>query len=414
MQVAAKPILGAHSQHQFPSPMESFTWLCDSIPEWLEKLEVLAQQVQTRQDEFEKLSIDAASSFNRFSKRKTGSTESLRANDKVESSGISPTPHANTTSTATTPISPIPKIDVNPNNRRLFQEYREAARRKRKSTSIHSNASGPVKFRARMAMVIYYDSDVQSGFESMVRCLASARNTLRKGKNATSYKARMASLAEEESPFDGGRSRMSIRNPRIPRFQKSSGPYSMDSLSLEQFDMIDKELEVAQTLCEVGAHQFLRDASSMDELGGVRDKMMICLKLSKEGYDIMKVEGDKEKAAVQESLNKESFEVADHSGDVEIDCKGYDSRAYTDSAMGIEIDDDDDDGGIEIDLPGPDIDLSTMVDTKTLKISPDTNKAFDMRHELLGTGTGMIEVDASSDEEEQPFKIDLSLVRRTR
>ena len=188
----------------------------------------------------------------------------------------------------------------------------------------------------------------------------------------------------------------------------------MDSLSLEQFDMIDKELEVAQTLCEVGAHQFLRDASSMDELGGVRDKMMICLKLSKEGYDIMKVEGDKEKAAVQESLNKESFEVADHSGDVEIDCKGYDSRAYTDSAMGIEIDDDDDDGGIEIDLPGPDIDLSTMVDTKTLKISPDTNKAFDMRHELLGTGTGMIEVDASSDEEEQPFKIDLSLVRRTR
>lgn len=397
--------------------MESFNWLCDGIPEWLGKLETLATQVQTRQDEFEKLSISASRSFNRFSKKKTGSTESLRPDDKNESSGISPEPHANTTSTATTPIRPSPKIDINPNNRRLFQEYREAARRKRKSTSIHSNASGPVKLRARMAMVIYYDSDVQTGFESMVRCLASARNTLRKGKNATSYKARMASLAEEESPFDGGRSKMSIRNPRIPRFQKASGPYSIDSLFLEQFDTIDKELEVAQTLCEIGAHQFLRDASSMDELAGVRERLILCLKISKEGYDIMKAEGDKEKdTAIRESLSKEElFETAEHTGEVEIDMKGYDSRVYTDSAMGIEIDDDEDeDGGVEIDLPGPDIDIPTMVHTKSCNISRETNKSIDLKHDILGTGTDMIEVDVSSDEEEQPFKIDLSLVRRAR
>ena len=360
MQRSPPSMLGSYSQHQFPTPIESFAWLCDSIPEWLEKLNGLVKQVTKRQDEFEQLSIAALNIPGRLAKRKTGSMESLRPDDKIESTRISSEIQASmpTNTAPTTPVSPSPKIDVNPHNHRLFQEYREAARRKRKSTSIHSGASGPAKYRARSSVVIYYDSDVQSGFESMVRCLASARNTLKKGKNATSYKARMASLVEEESPSDGNASSTSLRDPRIPRFQKNSGPYSMDSLSLEQFDVIDKELEVAQTLCEIGAHQFLRDASSVDELIGVRGKLETCLKLSRECYEIVKVEEEEKKQREEDSKAQETLKIGRKLESPHSDTKTLDSKAYTDSAMGIEIDSDGEDG-ISIDLPGPDVEIDT-------------------------------------------------------
>ncbi|CAF9927390.1 MAG: hypothetical protein GOMPHAMPRED_004382 [Gomphillus americanus] len=472
MQKSPPSMLGSYSQHQFPTPIESFAWLCDSIPEWLEKLNGLVKQVTTRQDEFEQLSMASMNIPSRFAKRRTGSMESLRPDEKNESTRISSEIQASmpTNTAPTTPVSPSPKVDINPHNHRLFQEYREAARRKRKSASIHSGASGPAKFRARSSVVIYYDSDVQSGFESMVRCLASARNTLKKGKNATSYKARMASLVEEESSLDGSASATSLRDPRIPRFQKNSGPHSMDSLSLEQFDVIDKELEVAQTLCEIGAHQFLRDASSVDELIGVRGKLETCLKLARECYEIVKAEEEGKKQREVDSKAQDTLKIGRKLESPHSDTKTLESKSYTDSAMGIEIDSDGEDGisidlpgsgveidtpkrDIEIDIPGPDVEIDiprseVEVDTPKydtefqstrpdIKIEiPNTNDktqasstleidvpkdpfnvsiAHD-KHDVFcsyeDNAVHAIEVDGDSDTES--FHIDLSSIRRTR
>ena len=426
------PSLGTLSQHRFPSPMESFQYLCDNIPAWIEKLELLSQQVIDRQVEFERLSKSLNTSGGSLRrKKKTGSTESLRPNDKPDTGNsqsndeprFSSDAPGSTPTAPSTPISPPGYVNVNPKNRRLFQDYREAARRKRKSASIISGASGPQKYRQRLSVIVYYDSNIQQGFEWVVRGVASARNNLRKGKMATSYKARMASLNAEESPFDGDRTSISIRNPRIPRFQKGTSPYSTDSLSLEQFDLIDKDLETAQTLCEVGAHQFLRDADCTDELAAIRDKLSTCLKLAREGFEMMKAE-EEEKKLLEEATSRNTS-TTDRSTVVSAysttsDTKTMLSKTYTDSAMaidldnGIEIDPENevDIGGIEVDIgavevdPGsneePSIEMNKNADSKP----PEASVDFDF-------SSGMIEVDESADDNAS-FHIDLSSFRRTR
>jgi hypothetical protein len=381
--------------------MESFQHLCDNIPLSVEKLDNLCQQVVERQAEFERLS--SSNSLSRARKKKTGSTESLRPNEKQETTTsnipISSDAPMSTPTAPTTPLSPPLPVNINPNNRRLFQEYREAQRKKRKSQSIISGASGPQKVRTRLSGIVFYDAAIQNGFEALVKGVASARNNLRKGKMAASYNERMASLKMEESPFDGNRSNIAIRNPMIPQFQRASAPYSMDSLFLEQFDYIDKDLEEAQTMCELGAHQFLRDGDCTDELGVIRDKLNNCIKLAREGYDIMKAEEEERKLAQQSASRKlseteRSVLASAHSNSS--DARTNLSKAYTDSAMEIESKNE-----IEIDH-GVEIEIDIPAD-------PDNAPKVSIDGEF---SNGLIEVDEGEDT--HSFHIDLSSFRRTR
>ncbi|KFY12110.1 hypothetical protein V491_06907, partial [Pseudogymnoascus sp. VKM F-3775] len=64
------------------------------------------------------------------------------------------------------------------------------ALRKRKTESLASADSGKPKHRTRSMIIVYYDSAVQSDFESLVKHISASRNNMRKGKMA----ARMASM----------------------------------------------------------------------------------------------------------------------------------------------------------------------------------------------------------------------------
>lgn len=148
-----------------------------------------------------------------------------------------------------------------------------------------------------MSAIVYYDSAVQEGFEMLVRQISGARNSLRKGKTAASFKARLSSLQMEESPF-GGEGSIQLRNPNIPRLPKCrNGPYITDINAHEAFDQADKLLEAAQSLCEVGAHQFLRDGNCAEEIVATRERFENCLRVAEQQAAILQAEEQKEKEA---------------------------------------------------------------------------------------------------------------------
>ncbi|MCJ1413156.1 hypothetical protein MMC19_007260 [Ptychographa xylographoides] len=331
--------------------LQSFVFLTDNLPLWISKLHELSQQVSERHAEFTKLSHTTG--FGSMRRNKNGSTESLRPNDL----------HANDTlPLALSDPAASPKcIDVNPDNKHLFQQFREdKLRRKRKSGSILSDggASGARRLQSRMSLIVYYDSAIQDGFEMLVRNIASARNNLRKGKTAASFKARMASMGMEESPF-GNEGTIELRNPSIPRLPRSrNGPYGIEGYTFEAFDRADKDLETAQSLCELGAHQFLRDGNCVEEIMGTKERLENCQRVSEQQATVLRALKQKEKEEEEDKRNKDAEAKADQEDNIQIEVDkisiGPTLAADTQNGMfftdTIEVDDASDASSIHIDL----------------------------------------------------------------
>ncbi|MCJ1390916.1 hypothetical protein MMC18_003777 [Xylographa bjoerkii] len=327
--------------------LQSFAFLTANLPIWISKLHELSRQVSERHAEFTKLS--QTSSFGSIRRKKNGSTESLRPRGATEDED---SPFANPE-----PSPILTPIQINPESKHVFQQYREEKmRRKQRSGSVASGASGQQRFRSRMSMIVYYDSAIQEGFEMLVRNVSSARNNLRKGKTAASFKARMASLGMEESPF-GGEGIIELRNPRIPRMPKSrNGPYTTEGYVDDSFDLIDKDLETAQSLCEVGAHQFLRDGNCAEEIIGTKARLENCLRLASQQVAVLQLE-QKHDDEVEEQRQKQAM-LSANQPDEEIKIESAAVKLgntvnvhATLAGMGpIEVDDESDASSAHIDL----------------------------------------------------------------
>ena len=245
-------------------------------------------------------------------------------------------------------------------------------------------------------MTIYYDSQIQDSFEWLVRNVGSARNNLRKGKTAVRFKARMASLGMEETHLASG-GQLGISTPEILRSRGSNfariqpTPFAHFEQDFEIFDRVDKDLELAQSLCEVGAHSFLRDGDCAEEIEQVKEKFALCQKAAaeqtvklrieaeKERTRILKLEKEREEAKLKEQREKEKrmsdVPVAELPGDVPLEpigtaAKPAELSAHTNGQVvkpadgkppvlqmhgfpsigAIEVDDDSDASSIHIDL----------------------------------------------------------------
>lgn len=264
--------------------LESLVKLQADMPAWLEKADFLKHAARLRYNEFAKLSENLA--ITPALRKKNGSTESMRPQDDGEKI---PTPEGTPGAEAAPPLSAslggalqstapttpqtVGKINIDPRNRHLFREVREL-RRKRKNPSLKDGQSGPQKARSRMSLVIYYDSSIQEGFEALVRSISSARSVLRKARTAVSLRPKLTVLPQEEES-QGGESVYAYRMPTIPRRNSPAGTKT----GLELYDQLDQNFEAAQTLCEVGAHQALRDGDCFEELDDVKSHLESCTKL---------------------------------------------------------------------------------------------------------------------------------------
>ncbi|KAF9694706.1 hypothetical protein EKO04_007394 [Ascochyta lentis] len=230
---------------------KSFTYLQETIPQWLQDIANIEQKISSMQDEIARVSVSQSP----FVKGRTGSIDSIRP-DKLDVVAEENTP-SNTTRSPANPLGS----------------------RKRKSPSVSSGPSGPTKYRPRTMVVVSYDGDMQKSFELLVRGLAMGRNMLRKAK----MEAKMAELAaiagssededDHEEEEENIMSKISYR-PRMTsmRVRAAAARRGRNGLSgapippVELFETTDKTLEQAQELCEKSAHLSLREGDCRTEL----------------------------------------------------------------------------------------------------------------------------------------------------
>lgn len=293
--------------------LQNFLQLNENLPSWLAKIHHLTVHVAEQNARF----LESARCDGRLVKRKSGSTESLRPNDNAQCTTI-----RDGNNDESEPVFSDPDIYVPPNP--TYQCLSHASRgrvaangltRKRKPGSNASATSGHARFRTKSMVVVYYDSAVQESFESLHRSIAGARNNLRKGRTAASFKARMASLGMEENAFPAA-GQFAILNPKMMRSgfgrNRHGTDFSHTDAQFSGFDEVDKDLEAAQNLCEVAAHQFLRDGDCRLEIDGIRKRFENCLALAGRQVEKLKEEKEREektKDAAAESVPEEEQPV---------------------------------------------------------------------------------------------------------
>ncbi|KAL8709922.1 MAG: hypothetical protein Q9220_005372 [cf. Caloplaca sp. 1 TL-2023] len=269
-----------------PEPMDalkSFTHLTDNIPEWLTKLDELAAQVSEQYSRFARMSQSEFTQI-RLSK-KHDSTESLRP---PKEDLDPPTPVAE----PSVPPTGIPLASQPQANANLI--VKDIKRKRKPGSAELSAASGPQRYRTRSMVIVYYDSSIQEAFEAIVRNVAGARNNLRKGKTAASFKVRMASMGMHDDESDG----YTVLNPKL--IIRRASPPSQFNMS-PAFDRADNDLEAAQNLCEVAAHQFLRDGDCGEEIAGARKRFEECLKIAEAERTKLQAEDTEDKETDQAS-----------------------------------------------------------------------------------------------------------------
>lgn len=256
--------------------LKAYTYLCENVPKWLETIEDLRTKTSGKNDDVAKVAVPVTPAV-----RKSGSTETIRDQHMADgrpdrmAMEVTSAPQADQVNEATV----------------ARQQQALLAKRKRKTASVLSgHMSGPSKYRSRGLIIVYYDSEVQKSFEALVRNIGAGRNLLRKGKMA----ARIESLGnlDQESDDDDGdfdnpvlakvgyRPKLGLSQYRTTRARVGFGHVPDASAAPDQFDASDKSLEKAQTLCERGAHQFLRDGDCSAELDSCKEQFREVIKLA--------------------------------------------------------------------------------------------------------------------------------------
>ncbi|KAF4965837.1 hypothetical protein FSARC_6401 [Fusarium sarcochroum] len=275
--------------------MDALKNLVNNVPDRLQRLDDLSGQIDRRQAELAAVAAAEGRSPETKSLRNKGSTESLKPQDDppvvhTEAPANENILEDNVEIAAKTPETP--KVYTpSPGSIRKQQEVikiaqaraRAQVRKKPKSPSMMSNEDAPAAYRTRTMIIVYYDSYVQGFFDELVRFVSSSRNLMRKAKMAARV-AQIKKLAEQDVAEDGN------NDDELPSLQYMSsrrfGPMSISRSGAgdqppDVYDNLDKGLEFVQSMCEHGAHQFLRDGDCNDEISKVQKRLGEVLEMAK-------------------------------------------------------------------------------------------------------------------------------------
>ncbi|KEF55530.1 uncharacterized protein A1O9_08280 [Exophiala aquamarina CBS 119918] len=257
----------------------SFFYLVENIPDWQKEVDLLTERASAKNGEFR---ADYTRLVNQIKTRrkKSPSITSIHTLDDFERPSSEHASLGAPTDTKDLP-SPPDCLEIDPleaGNRHLYSQ----SRRKRKTgPSVRSGASGPPKSRAKNQVVVYYDGFLQEHLDALVKQVGSGRNNLRKGKNAlvAAQGFKLPSLTRPTAPgytsIEDIRSTLTSRStPGLLAGKKLALTVQPDTPDHETaFLRVDKELESVQSLCEVAAHQFLRDGDCQTEMASIKQKL---------------------------------------------------------------------------------------------------------------------------------------------
>ncbi|KAF2423625.1 hypothetical protein EJ08DRAFT_441447 [Tothia fuscella] len=286
--------------------LRCFEYLVEAVPLWIKGLEELEQKVKDRHDEITRVAVPVSQQ----TVKRTGSNESIRpGQEERESSKIMD-------------IVAAPQPNDIEHAQTTQQMHLES--RHRKSASLLTTSSGPSKYRSRSSIIVYYDSAIQEAFEHIVRSIGIGRNHIRKARMA----ARMEALSGASTSYDNGQHNTNFRLPtRSPRNNGNDAGYGATLIqglrpargppigpdpttaadgcfsgsANDICTLTDSALDKAQTLCERGAHQFLRDGNCDEEtLGAKRCFEEVIVLSGKEVTEFRLLEEERSKIAAAE------------------------------------------------------------------------------------------------------------------
>jgi hypothetical protein len=257
--------------------LKCFAYLVENVPLWIKSLEELEQKVKDRQNEVARVPVPVSQTV-----RKTGSSESIRPGEVnancPEAMEITSAPQAGDIAHAQT------------------TQQIQVAKRKRKTASLLTSISTPNKYRSRSTMIVYYDSAVQEAFEHLVRNIGTGRNHIRKARmNARMEALTNASTADGDDlsihlPTRNTRNGASsgygptlaagLRSARGLALRPDPGANGFLSGATDACTLADQALDKAQSACEHGAHQFLRDGDCADETSSTKESFREVLTVS--------------------------------------------------------------------------------------------------------------------------------------
>jgi hypothetical protein len=307
--------------------LKAFQFISENVPDWIAILDALETKIKEREDHVSRAPVPARKL------KKTGSNESIRPklSGKDATLGVISTPQDGDLAN---PIDQ-PKL-LSPN-------------RKRKTASVASNESVPSKFRTRSMIIVYYDSEIQKSFEQVVRHIGTARNGLRRAKTTL----RMEALTSAHGFSDMlGPPRSSSGYAPLAMFRTARGPPPRPGMGADpkssQTDILtsaDLALEKAQSLCERGAHQFLRDGDSEAEIIGAKDS-----------FEEAKHMADTEIARLQKETKEKETAIEQKEDDSKNEKRDANLEEYLQHGV-LEVDDSPTDGD---DVDDPMMDLARL------------------------------------------------------
>jgi hypothetical protein len=284
-----------------------FSYITENMPLWMSRVNGLAVHTATKQaefsDEYQKLT------HVQVRRRKNSSCHSIRPvqenePDSQQDASVPPEGDATDSTAKATPA---------PNTRKRGTEQ---------APSIQS-ADGPQVIRIRHNVVIHYDGHTQKELEQVVRDIGSARNNIRKGKMTQLMKRPNLAL-------DMFSKRISLREASRSLGAGSDGtrPSAMATIRSRNvhketsFDFADKQLELAQSLCEAAAHQFLRCGDCSTELENIQQKFKLVLETAESEVERLVEEKKLEEKKLEEKkLEEEKLEEKKSEGKKPVEVK---------------------------------------------------------------------------------------------
>ncbi|KAL1868585.1 hypothetical protein Plec18167_008176 [Paecilomyces lecythidis] len=310
--------------------LQSFAYLSENLPSWITRVSDLATYTAAKHAEF-------SAEYKKLThvkprRRKNSSLHSLRPDD------MNPTEKKGTSQKEQVPED---APAANPRKRRTEDE-----------SSVRSGEDAPQIIRSRHMVVVHYDGHAQKEMEQVVRDIGSARNNIRRGKMSQMVKPGGFSMSMFSKMSDPSTTTFGQINAAQTASELAAAVGPMRNTKKESpFDFADKQLELAQSLCESGAHQFLRCGDCSAELQGVQEKFRILLEMA-----TTEVERLKEEKRLQELNKSEEEEEDSHQEPAKDKPTGVTAPAAENGkppapgSMAIEVDDNASEESISIDL----------------------------------------------------------------
>jgi hypothetical protein len=257
--------------------LQCFTYLKDNIPSWITNLSDLVAHTTAKRAEFTAEYSKLTTIDMKSRRRKNSSVHSIRPDDMHPTMEGNAEASSNNMNPDDSHVDPVALLKLS----KSFPQEMAQRKRKTEGGSISANDKDRV-VRPRHPLIIHYDSETQSILEQLVRDIGGARNSIRKGRMNQMMKSGFGIKIPSANSLGDDRSRnilkASMTDPKSsPRSRKDAS----GARTAPPFDLADKQLELAQSLCESAAHQFLRNGDCSMELENAKERFSSVLEIAR-------------------------------------------------------------------------------------------------------------------------------------